>query len=49
VDGSTAEGPSRDQLVTPLLEKDLIEMTIPNSPLQKYWITQKGQNMVGEE
>ena len=37
-----------DQLVTPLLEKDLTEMTIPdkpNSTLQKYRLTQEGQKM----
>ena len=39
-------GPSRDQVLKPLLEKGFIEMTVPDKPQssnQKYRLTKKGK------
>jgi len=39
----------RNQVLGPLMEDDLIEMTIPDKPRsskQKYWLTMAGQTVV---
>ena len=41
----------RDQVLNPLIEMGLIEMTIPGKPTsskQKYRLTQKGRDLIAE-
>lgn len=47
----TKLGLSKDQVLKPLLEAELLEMTQPNSPkspTQKYRLTEKGQQLLNQ-
>jgi len=50
VSGRTNRTKFRDQVLNPLLEVELVEMTIPDKPrsrLQKYRLTEKGRQLLG--